>query len=250
LPTVKIAITATTQSELPQARQLAQRTQLALVDINCGEYDYLLVVTPTHVELRQTHSNSKALSIDFLSAQQRYRQQHSSRKNELLLRAIGFKHSQPLRILDATPGLGQDAYILASAGCQVTLCERSPIVAALLEDALARLSIANPSIAQRLHCFFADSIAHIQAQRDLPYEVIYLDPMFPSRKKSALNKISMRMLHDVVGEDNDANALLTASLQAACRRVVVKRPLHAPALTERKADIVYSGKAIRFDVYL
>ncbi|BBI63969.1 hypothetical protein HSBAA_52750 [Vreelandella sulfidaeris] len=43
-------------------------------------------------------------------------------------------------IVDATAGLGRDAFVLASLGAQVLLIERVAAIAALLEDGLKRAS--------------------------------------------------------------------------------------------------------------
>ena len=53
-------------------------------------------------------------------------------------------------MLDATAGLGRDAFVLASLGCQVTLIERVPAVAALLENGIERalLNVETATIAK------------------------------------------------------------------------------------------------------
>lgn len=80
-------------------------------------------------------------------------------------------------------------------------------------------------------------------------EVIYLDPMYPHRTKSALVKKEMRILRHLVGNDQDAQMLCQQALQKAKKRVVVKRPRIAEPLLA-KPDIVFSGSNSRFDVYL
>lgn len=57
------------------------------------------------------------------------------RGKDLLGRAVG---REARTVVDATAGLGRDGVHLASIGKQVTLVERVPLVAALVEDALAR----------------------------------------------------------------------------------------------------------------
>ena len=96
-----------------------------------------------------------------------------------------------------------------------------------------------------------DAITYLAKLPKTKYpDVIYLDPMFPSRSKSALNKKSMRILKEIVGKDSDSDQLLKIALKTALKRVVVKRPKLAPHLAGKKPDITYRGKSSRFDVYL
>ncbi len=111
-------------------------------------------------------------------------------------------------MVDATAGLGRDAFVLASLGCQMTLIERNPLVAALLEDGLSRGyrdSEIGPWMHQRmtlLHDSSLEALSQISPQPD----VVYLDPMYPHRDKSALVKKEMRVFQTLVGADTDATA--------------------------------------------
>ena len=71
--------------------------------------------------------------------------QHRRRSghNELLGRAVGVKAGESPRVVDATAGLGRDAYVLGDLGCEVTLVERSPVLALLLAHALERARISS-----------------------------------------------------------------------------------------------------------
>ncbi len=80
--------------------------------------------------------------------------------------------------------------------------------------------------------------------------MIYLDPMFPERKKSALSKLDMRIFHDIVGDDQDADTLLKTALSCATKRVVVKRPRLGAVLAGIKPHHSLVGKSSRFDVYI
>lgn len=170
----------------------------------------------------------------------------------MLAKAVGFK-GKPLSVVDATAGLGRDAFLLACMGCTVTAIERSPVVAALLQDGLGRAA-ADPALAriieQRLHLVPGDArrlLARLPAE-ERP-EVVYLDPMFPSGRKSAAVKKEMRLCRLVAGDDPDADELFEVARTVARTRVVVKRPLRAPHLGGKPA-IVYKGTTIRYDVYL
>ena len=173
------------------------------------------------------------------------------RGKELLLKAIGGRR-EGLAVIDATAGLGRDSLLLASYGAEVQLCERQPVVAALLADGLrrgrlddsasvvSRMSLVEDNAAEFLAAAGGESLA----------DVIYLDPMFPESGKSALVKKEMQMFHQLVGMDDDADALLAAALSAARYRVVVKRPPRAPVIDGSRApQFSINGKAVRFDVY-
>jgi 16S rRNA (guanine1516-N2)-methyltransferase len=191
---------------------------------------------------------TKPLFIDFLSPAAEYRRLHSGRK-QLIAKAVGIKSNKTLTVLDTTAGFGQDAVILAQLGCEVTMLERSPIIYALLQDALIRAK-NNPEFAKlKLSLINCDAISYLKTIVTAP-DVIYLDPMYPHRTKSALNKNTMRILRKIVGDDLDAAELLQAAKKIAGKRVVVKRPRLAPAISNLKPDVVYIGKSSRFDVYL
>lgn len=191
------------------------------------------------------------LRVDFSGGALGFRQRAGFRRDELLARAAGVKGNPLPRALDATAGLGRDAFMLASLGCEVTLCERHPVVHALLADGLRRASEQGLAALSRMHLCAEDATGHLTDPASLgAYDVVVLDPMFPERSKSALVKKPMRLFHALVGEDEDAGALLECALSRALRRVVVKRPLHAEYLAGRAPTLDYRGKAVRFDVYV
>lgn len=250
-----IAITFETESQKAKAVQLAAELGLPLITPEVQDYDFWLVVTPVHLELRDQRSpTSKSIFIDFLAGKSGYRFQHVSKKNELLAKAVGLKAGYLPYVLDLTAGLGQDAFILAALGCEVEMVERSPIVAALLMDALTRVRQDKRGSELEISLHFSQAIDFIDnlfCMNSRQPDVVYLDPMYPERSKSALGKKEMRILHAIVGADEDASELLQAALKVAKKRVVVKRPKLADSLAGLKPDIIYShGKSSRFDVYL
>jgi 16S rRNA (guanine1516-N2)-methyltransferase len=175
-------------------------------------------------------------------------------KTELVAKAAGLKPGYRPLIWDLTAGLGRDAFVLAALGCKVILIERSPILHALLENALMR-ALNTPHVsetAQRMTLVHADAshwLKTLSAHEECA-DTLYIDPMYPHRKKSALVKKEMRALRDVVGDDPDSGDLLPLAQSLAGRRVVVKRPKLAETLTDTPPDLVYPGKHTRFDVYL
>jgi len=193
------------------------------------------------------------IRCDFIAGELRHRRLYGGGKNQMILKATGLNKHKP-SVMDLTAGLGRDSYVLATAGARVTMFERQPIVAALLADGLRRLRSAGDeqelAIAQRLFLQQGDSLDCVSAltEQEAP-DVIYLDPMFPERGKTAKVKKSMAFFHHLVGSDDDAAALLPLALVTARYRVVVKRPRHAPPLADMKPGLCFEGKSTRFDVY-
>jgi 16S rRNA (guanine1516-N2)-methyltransferase len=190
---------------------------------------------------------------EFCSTEMQYRLQSSTVKSEIIMRAIGNKQA-PWHVIDATPGLGRDAMIMAHFGCKVTLLERSSAVACLLADGLRQIKVSNGDVIQQLQLYLCDSIATLNKQildekGIASPDVVYLDPMFPHKKKSALVKKDMQLLQKLLGDDADADNLLPAALEVAKRRVVVKRPNYAEPLNHLPPNMSIKGKKYRFDVY-
>lgn len=175
-------------------------------------------------------------------------------RHEMIVKACGVRPGTVTAVFDATAGLLRDAAVLAMAGCQVRLAERSPVIGLLIEDGLRRAASRPELQALVAHLRYCPGDAREQllalASAEERPDVVVLDPMFPHREKSALVKKEMQVFQTVVGEDVDADALLLPALRAARKRVVVKRPRLAPVLDGRKPDFVVEGKSGRFDVYL
>ncbi|WP_372723339.1 class I SAM-dependent methyltransferase, partial [Immundisolibacter sp.] len=141
-----------------------------------------------------------------------------------------------------------DAWRLAQAGFTVTAIERQPLVHALLEDALTRA----PRLAGAgsLQAVRADARSVLDKLEPSAWpEVIYLDPMFPEQGRTALPRRELQLLRELTGDDDNGVELATLARMRATRRVVVKRPLHAPPLLP-SVDVCFKGRAVRFDVYL
>ncbi len=190
------------------------------------------------------------LRADFSSLARRAAPHAVSR--ELVVRASKLKNaSAPLTVLDATAGLGEDAFLLASAGFTVDLYERDSTIAALLSDALARALVdpASREAASRMRLHEQDSIPAL-ATLPAPPDVVLLDPMFPAREKSAAVKKKFQLLQRLERPCDDEGALLCAARAAHPRKVVVKRPAKGAPLAGEKPDYSISGKAIRYDCYV
>ena len=194
-----------------------------------------------------------AVLVDFSSDALTFRRLHGGGKKEAIAKAIGLKGQTSVQVLDATAGLGRDAFVLASLGCQVAMIERSPVVAALLKDGLDRaahdLTLAD-WLPARMQLHHGIALTLLNNWQGTCPDVVYLDPMFPHRKKSAAVKKEMRLFQQLLGPDEDADLLLAPALALAKKRVVVKRPAGAPFLANQKPQIEMTGKANRFDIYL
>lgn len=252
-----VAVAATQPEQQAQAEQLAARLQLDYLSHLTDApilHDYLLLLTPDYLGLQKTGEKQSPFYIDFLSGKLYYRSQQAGLRKELLARAMGLRPKEAPRIVDATAGLGRDSFILAVLGFEVTLIERSGILHALLDDAIKRARQASHmvSVMDRLHLIQADAIHWLQAtSTTLPKpDIIYLDPMFPLRQKSASVKKEMVILQDLLGKDEDADSLFELALTCAARRVVVKRPRLANAIDQRLPNFSLTGKSSRFDIYL
>lgn len=210
-----------------------------------------LFLTFEQLELRKLDEPKLgAVAVDFASGAVAHRRKFGGGKGQAIAKAVGLKGKFLPHIIDATAGLGRDSFVFASLGCKVTLMERSPVVAALLQDGLIRAQ-RDPDIGawvqQLMQLQFCSGIeALAQASAD----VVYLDPMFPHKKKKALVKKEMRVFQSLVGPDLDADELLAPAMSAAKYRVVVKRPDYAPYLNNQKPTMEIKTKSNRFDVYV
>ena len=230
------------------ATQWAARLGLAVE----GETEYALQLGDDGLQLVELGDKAPGpVRVDFVEGAAAHRRQFGGGSGQMIAKAVGVQPGIRPRILDATAGLGRDAFVLASLGCDMTLIERQPLVAALLEDGLQRaaLNLEVAPIAARMRLLTGNAIELMQGWQGEAPQVIYLDPMFPHRDKSALVKKEMRLFRPFVGDDLDAPALLAAALALATHRLVVKRPRKAPAIEGLKPGYVLEGKSSRYDIY-
>lgn len=206
-----------------------------------------LVMTPQHLELRKRDEPKLGgIFVDFVGGAMAHRRKFGGGRGEAVAKAVGIKGDYLPDVVDATAGLGRDAFVLASVGCRVRMLERNPVVAALLDDGLTR-GYAD-AVQERLQLIHASSLTALTDITPRP-QVVYLDPMFPHRQKSALVKKEMRVFQSLVGPDLDADGLLEPARQLATKRVVVKRPDYAPPLADVATPNAIVTKGHRFDIY-
>ena len=142
---------------------------------------------------------------------------------------------------DGTAGWGRDAWLLHYRGFRLTLYERNPYLQLLLRQGLAELDEPRPELV-------AGDVAEVGRR----HEAIYLDPMFPPRRKSAAVGREMQALHQLVAAPSPVEEaqLLAAARARAEKRVVVKRPKGAPPLAGLAPDFAIGAPNTRYDVYL
>lgn len=170
-------------------------------------------------------------------------------QHEMLIRAA--KSDKPGRkAIDATAGMGEDAFLLAAQGYEVILFEQNPVIAVLLKDALRRAK-KHPvlkDIASRMNLVQDNSVEGMSKLLD-PVDVIYLDPMFPARQKSSLINKKLQLIQKLEPPCSEETDLFDAAISASPSKIIVKRPLKSEFLAGRKPSYTLNGKAIRYDCY-
>lgn len=206
----------------------------------------------TRLELRKLDEPKLgAVYVDFVSGVMAHRRKFGGGRAEAVAKAVGVKGDELPSVIDATAGLGRDAFVLASVGCKVRLIERHPVVFLLLQDGLQR-AYADTEIGAmlqtNLQLLNVKHLSELNPQTDFA-DVVYLDPMYPHKQKSALVKKEMRLFQHLVGGDLDADQLLEPALNLARKRVVVKRPDYAEFLAQIPPHFSRQTKNHRFDIY-
>ena len=194
----------------------------------------------------------KPLCFDFLSNKLIYRINHGGKHKENVAKAVTSGLNHPI-VFDATAGMGRDSFILQCSGCYVCMFERNPLIWLLLSDALNRTqnspylkSLPN-GIPSLMPCGEARNY-----KGEIVPDVIYYDPMFPERKKSALVKKEMRIFKALIGADEDIESTLLALINMARHKVILKRPQTAAPIVFQGIKPIGSveGGACRFDIYM
>lgn len=244
--------TVTVQSRWEGGLQKAREISSDLgIDVSEGQRvpsgEYRIVILEDRVELWDESTRKHGMPLDFRSIDLRTGSGSLSHKQPMA-RAIG---RSTRTVLDATAGLGHDSFLLACLGWRVHAVERHPIVFALLREAC--LSIVDdmsisPVVGDRLTIHNQDAVAWLDDPGNPPVDAVYLDPMFETRRSSALPKKPAQILRHLVGRDNDVDRLFRSAMDHAKNRVIVKRSDHDPPLVENPSRS-YKGKIVRYDVY-
>ncbi|MBL6812910.1 MAG: class I SAM-dependent methyltransferase [Luminiphilus sp.] len=243
-PASAAPIVVSVQGESP-ARAREAANQLALEYGNYRDTVGLIMVVGETSAWLELEGVKVAVKFDSAAMQHRRKGGH----NEMLGRAVGLKADRKPLIWDATGGLGRDAFVLADLGCEVTLCERVPVLAWLLDQAVQAAAVSGidqvRGAAERISVLAGDS----KTLRAPAGSVIYLDPMFPERKKAAAVKKEAVMLQHLADQVDDGESLWQWAWEQPVERIVVKRPLRAPILGHIRPAHTLKGKSVRFDVF-
>jgi len=254
---MSISVYTSSQALLEAASLLALRLGLPLTDAQPCPLQLELLADDHAPGYRLCLSLTGAdapgpIACDFTAGRNAHRRRYGGGRGQSIARAVGI-HKDPLpAIIDTTAGLGRDAYVLATLGCEVTMLERSPVLAAMLENGLQRAMDHGPDdpVFQRLRLVDIDACDYLE-RLESPHhaDVIYLDPMYPHRDKHALVKKEMQILQQLLGNNDDAPMILASALPVANQRVVVKRPVWAEPLDGLAPRHEIRGKTTRFDIY-
>ena len=212
---------------------------------------YAIIEEPDGLKLISRKDPNQKIYVDFIKGSNRYRRLNGGGRNQALAKAVGLKSGRYPSIVDATAGLGRDAFVLASLGCRVHMIERHALVYALLKDGLCRAKsddCIGSWVQDRMTLQQGDSILTLGHLEFIP-EVIYLDPMYPFKRRTALVKKETRVLQELVGYNIDEADLLKMALNIASQRVVVKRPISAQPLAGKISQNTIKLKKHRFDIY-
>lgn len=252
-----VAVARSALGDRFQAEALAQSLGLDNLGVvrprDVRDFPVLLFLDEHGLGLQVTGKGAPGpVRAEFVTGKMGYRREHGGGAGQLIARAVGLQKTRAtLHVVDATAGLGQDAFVLASLGCRVTMFERNPVIHALLADGLARaaLNVDCAAIVERMRLLEGSTIDWLAQADAEAADIVYLDPMFPHRDKSALVKKEMQVFRTIVGDDEDSAELLAGALKRARYRVVVKRPRKAPAIEGPEPTTRIEGKSSRYDVY-
>ncbi|QPK61769.1 class I SAM-dependent methyltransferase [Methylomonas sp. LL1] len=221
----------------------------AMADAESAHYDFFLCYRDGCLKLLDKQTLKKGGLLVEIDPRPGEQHSYPAPKKDLLAQAVGKKTAS---IVDATAGWAQDTLALFRMGYQITCIERSPVMVALIRDGFERLAQKDWVQKRELSppTLMAGNAIEVLANLPEQPDCIYLDPMFPpKRKQSAATRKSMAILRDILGDDLDREALFEAAWTAAGKRVVVKSPDYAESLGGMPSQSL-RGKLLRYDIYL
>lgn len=234
------------------AQEFASLHSLPLREQKNKEYSLQLVFGEAIIELYDLQLDT-SIHVDFTAGPLAHRQRYGGGRGQAIAKAIGIKKTYIPSVLDITAGLARDAYVIACLGCRITLIEQSAVLATLIRDGIERGLLSVDCASLLTDHFELHNMNAIEYMKNITDEnrpdVIYIDPMYPERKKSALVKKDMQILQHLLGKDENAELLLETACVTAAKRVVVKRPTQAGHIGVQKPHTCISSKKTRYDVY-
>lgn len=221
----------------------------------CLKYNIVVRKTPdSHLYFfeNQLYLKNEAnnFSLNWFSDLKRHLTNSYKLSQEPLAKALGVKKSKNLTIADATLGTGKDAILMLSFGASVIGHERNVEIFCMCLDALERArTIADREsygreYFEKFSLVFGEVIDHPESVEKC--DIIYYDPMYPEKKKSALARKEMQVFQDLVGVDLDISEQMVKLIESR-KKVILKRPLKSEVLLKPCAH--FKGKTTRYDLY-
>ena len=190
----------------------------------------------------------EVLHIDFLKGTLGWRLKRVNHERNLR-KALG-KTKKQLSIFDSTAGLLTDTMIFLSLGHKVVAVEQSKIIYSLVKDAILRAKDKIPELKNLI--FLNDNSLEVYKSMTKGFDVIYLDPMYPSLNKN--NKKSGRLdnikkILEIENFTDSGENLVKNFFDLEYKKIILKRPLK---FRKNYSNINYQvlGKTTRFDIYL
>lgn len=230
--------------DMDQAKRLAARFEVDLMEkLPEDKFAKYLLIDKTGITFV---AGKQSLKGDFNRMLNRVTGGHLP--HEILLKAAKPTGEPGEKGIDATAGLGEDAFILAACGYEMELFEHNPVTAVLLNDALirARKDPSLKDIAKRMTLKQGDS-KELLSQVSYTPDIIYLDPMFPEKKKSAETKKKLQVLHQIESPCSDEIELVQAAMEVRPKKIIIKRPPDCEYLAGVEPTYSVTRKAVRFD---
>ena len=200
------------------------------------------------------HPEWKPLELDYTRGPQAERLKKAWLSKELLKDALSFRKGESLGVVDGTAGLLGDATLLACWGHRVTAFEQNPLLCFLGLEALDAVREAGQNLDIALFCaaFPSETAAReISKRHGEKVARVYLDPLYPSRPKDALNSKELRLVAELArGQTQpDLGLMIAAGLARGPARGVVKRPQWEQLLEHSRHQVTSClGRSTRFDV--
>lgn len=232
-----------------EAKSFAEKFNLAVNPANIRSYE--LVLEGKDHDWHLSMPGQQRLKIDFDENKMDYQRKNISRKN-ILARALGIK-GPGLRVLDLTAGLGIDAVHLAKLGCRVVSLERNALLFFLLQQAQLKTEQAEIKGIEFHLCDAHQFLLEQGEKIKKNFDVIYYDPMYPEKKKSALPRKEMQAFRQLVGEDDDAQDIRQLCFRSKINRFVMKRPLRSSEKEKKEvgfAEHLLKGTTIQYQVFI
>jgi hypothetical protein len=218
LPTLRIAVTTCydpSDGQQARARALGHRFATAVVERKAFDIMFLATgATHLYVVGRAREEVRARDGACFVQEGLLATKLHEG-TNHPFVRALGPCTS----LVDCTLGLANDALHAATVlRCTVLGVEGSPIIHALLEEGLPRLSRSHPA-ALRVDLIHGDAVEVLRGLADRSHDVVFLDPMMSHPGRSAP---SFEVLRAFAVPEPASPALLRDAARVARSRVVLK----------------------------